>query len=370
MSEMIPTLSVEQTEKRDQLVERLLKSAGGVFDIYSIYIGDQLGFYRSLAAGGAQTPVALAAATQCHERYIREWLEQQAVTGILEVENPQAEARDRRYNLSPAHAEVLVERESLNYLAPLAQLLVSATRPIESLLRVYRQGGGVPLDEYGGDFREGQGNMNRAAFLYQLGRDWFPAIPEIHTRLQGMPPALVADIGCGVGWSTIGIAQAYPNAQVDGFDLDAPSIELAEANSRQAGMNGRVRFQKRDAADPGLAGRYDLVTAFECVHDMSDPVGALRTMRRLVKTGGSVIIVDERVGDEFTPGGHDIEWMMYGWSVLHCLPVGMSVTPSAATGTVMRKATLESYARQAGFKSVEVLPIDNFFFRFYRLHTS
>jgi ubiquinone/menaquinone biosynthesis C-methylase UbiE len=203
--------------------------------------------------------------------------------------------------------------------------------------------------------------------LQQLGTEWLPAIPDVHARLQAEPPALVADIGCGLGWSSIGIAQAYPNVQVDGFDLDGPSIEMARDNLAGLGLDGRVNFHERDAGDPSLAGRYDLVTAFECVHDMSDPVSALRTARRLAGEQGAVLVVDERVGDVFTPNGNEVEWMMYGWSVLHCLPVGMAEEPSAATGTVMRTDTLRQYAREAGFREVEVLPIENFFFRFYRL---
>jgi 2-polyprenyl-3-methyl-5-hydroxy-6-metoxy-1,4-benzoquinol methylase len=134
-----------------------------------------------------------------------------------------------------------------------------------------------------------------------------------------------------------------------------------------AGMADRVNFQVRDAGDSSLAGQYDLVTAFECVHDMSNPVGALQTMRRLAKQNGAVLIVDERVGDTFTAKGNDVEWMMYGWSILHCLPVGMVDQPSAGTGTVMRADTLRGYAAEAGFRDVEILPIENFFFRFYRL---
>jgi len=124
----------------------------------------------------------------------------------------------------------------------------------------------------------------------------------------------------------------------------------------------------RDAADPALAGQYDLAIALEAVHDMANPVGALRTMRQLAGPQGAVLVVDERVGDTFTPAGNDVEWMMYGWSVLHCLPVGLADQPSTGTGTVMRTDTLRAYAHQAGYREVEVLPIENFFFRFYRLH--
>ena len=363
----ILSLTTEQVAQRDAFVERMLKSTSGVFDIFTIYIGDQLGFYRVLTNSESLTSVELATRSATHERYVREWLEQQTVAGILEVENPTDEATSRRFRLPAPYAEVLVERDSLNYLAPLAQLVVGAARPVHTVLDAFRAGGGVPFATYGIDLREGQAGMNRAMFLQQLGQEWLPAIPDIHARLQADPPARVADIGCGVGWSSIGIAQAYPKVRIDGYDLDEPSIELAQANLREANLNGRVTFQVRDAGDSALAGQYDLVTAFECVHDMSDPVGVLRTMRRLANETGAVVIVDERVGDTFTPTGNEVEWMMYGWSVLHCLPVGMADQPSTGTGTVMRAGTLRRYAQEAGFREVEVLPIDNFFFQFYRL---
>jgi SAM-dependent methyltransferase len=187
--------------------------------------------------------------------------------------------------------------------------------------------------------------------------------------LQADPPARVADIGCGYGWSSIGMARGYPKIHVDGYDLDAPSIEQARKNAVINKMSDRVTFETRDASDPALKGRYDLVTAFECLHDMANPVGALSMMRQLAGESGAVLVVDERVGHTFTPGEHDIEWMMYGWSVLHCLPVGMDGPSPAGTGTVMRPETLERYATEAGFKRVEILPIENFFFRFYRLHS-
>ncbi|GAB4577736.1 MAG: class I SAM-dependent methyltransferase [Anaerolineales bacterium] len=365
---MTQPLSPEQTAQRDAFVGRMLASAGGAFDIFTIHIGHKLGFYRALAGETALTPVELATQTQTQVRYVREWLEQQTVTGILQVQNPEADADHRRFSLPPAHAEVLTDQDSPNYVVPLAPMIAGAVRPLEQLLEAFRFGGGVPYREYGADFREGQGAINRVTFLQDLPNVWLPAIPDVHARLMARPPARVADLGTGAGWSSIGIAQAYPHVRVDGFDLDAPSIELARANAAQFGLNGRLHFHVRDAADPTLAGKYDLVTAFEAVHDMSNPVGALRTMRHLAGDNGAVIVVDERVGDTFTPTGNDVEWMMYGWSVLHCLPVGMADQPSVGTGTVMRIETLRGYAREAGFREVEVLPIDNFFFRVYRLH--
>nr|WP_275039799.1 methyltransferase domain-containing protein [Halogeometricum pallidum] len=172
---------------------------------------------------------------------------------------------------------------------------------------------------------------------------------------------------CGYGWSAIGLARAYEHVRVDGYDLDAASVEGARENVAAAGLKDRVEVHHRDAGDQSVEGEYDLVTAFECVHDMSDPVGVLRAMRRLAGEDGTVLVVDERVGDAFTETGNDVEPLMYGWSVLHCLPVGRVESPSAATGTVVRSDTLRGYAEEAGFSEFEVLPVEDFFFRFYRL---
>jgi 2-polyprenyl-3-methyl-5-hydroxy-6-metoxy-1,4-benzoquinol methylase len=367
VSEIQTVLSEAEAAQRDEFVERILNSTAGVFDIFTIHIGHQLGLYKALSANGYLTPPELANQTGTEERYVREWLEQQTVADILEVENPEAGAKDRRFRLPPARAEVLVDQDSLNYLAPLAQLAVGATQPVTSVVEAFRNGGGVPYGDYGANLREGQAGINRATFLQELPGQWLPAIPELQERLDSGELVRVADIGMGAGWSSIGMALEYDNIHVDGYDLDEPSVALARENARLAGLNGQVRFYARDAGDPEITGEYDLVTAFEAIHDMSDPVSALRTMRRLVAGDGTVLVVDERVGEQFTPEGNDVEWMMYGWSVLHCLPVGMADQPSVGTGTVLRPETLRGYAIEAGFSEIEVLPIDNFFFRVYRL---
>lgn len=355
-------------QQRDHFIERFLGFASGAFNMFAIYIGDRLGLYRALTETGPTTAASLAATTNTHVRYIREWLEQQTIAGIVQVEDETQPADARRYTLPPGHVEPLIDCSSLNYVAPLAQLLAGAVRPLPQVVDAYRNGGGVPYAAYGADLREGQAAINYPIFANQLPQEWLPAIGDLHHRLLADPPGRVADVGCGHGWSSIAIAKGYPKVHVDGFDLDAPSVERAQANALRNGAADRVHFQVRDAGDPALAGQYDLVTAFECVHDMSDPVGALRTMRQLAGEHGKVLVVDERVGENFTAQGNDVEWMMYGWSILHCLPVGMADTPSAGTGTVMRPETLTRYASEAGFQRVEILPIEHFFFRFYLLH--
>jgi 2-polyprenyl-3-methyl-5-hydroxy-6-metoxy-1,4-benzoquinol methylase len=203
--------------------------------------------------------------------------------------------------------------------------------------------------------------------LNQLGSEWLPAMPDVDRRLRADPPAKVADVGCGTGWSSIAIAKAYPKVRVDGFDLDEPSIASARENAAKAGIGNRLTFEARDAAAGGEAASYDLVTAFETIHDMADPVAALRAMRALVAPGGAVLVADERVAETFIAPGDELERFSYGRSVLHCLPVGRFDPPGLGTGTVMRPETLRRYASEAGFSGVEILPIEHDFWRFYRL---
>src|SRR4029077_17579598 len=145
-------------------------------------------------------------------------------------------------------------------------------------LEAFRSGGGVPYESYGDDMRESIARLNRPMFVNLLGSQWLPAVPDIDQRLRADPPARVADVGCGIGWSSLSIARAYPNVTVDGIDLDEASIAEAQKNAAESGLDDRVNFVARSAADPRGRGEYDLVTAFETVHDMADPVGALRAM--------------------------------------------------------------------------------------------
>lgn len=360
--------SVQSPEqRRDALVERIFGSSIEFMEILSIYVGDRLGFYRALADDGGATASQLADATGTNERYAREWLEQQAVAGILEVEDADAQPKERHYRLPEGHDEVLLARDSLYFMAPFARLLVGMTRPLPAVLEAFRTGGGVPYADYGEDIREGVAHANRPQFVNLLGTEWLPSVPDVHARLQADPPARVADVGCGSGWSSIAIARAYPKAQVDGFDLDEESVAAARANAEAEGLTDRVTFQLRDASDPELSGRYDLAIAIECVHDMARPVEALRAMRSMASEEGTTIVVDERVGEDFAAPSDEVERLMYGFSILHCLPVGMAEQPSAGTGTVMRPATLRRYATEAGFSGVEILPIENELWRFYQL---
>ena len=274
---------------------------------------------------------------------------------------------ERRYSLSPGHAEVLVDGDSLSYMAPVALGVVSVAQTLPRVLDAFRTGEGVPFDAYGADVRHFISRINRPMFLWLLASEWFPKVPGLVERLRGEPPARVADVGCGTGWSSIAIALGFPSVEVVGLDLDKASVAEATGNAEASGVADRVRFEVRDAADPSLAGRFDLVCAFETIHDMCDPVGALRAMRSLRAKGATVLVADERVADHFTVDTDDVERFQFGWSALHCLPTALTAPPAAGTGTIMRTPILRGYALEAGFTDVEVLAIENDFWRFYLL---
>jgi len=347
------------THSADALTERLFSAAVASFDLAGVYLGDRLGWYTSLATDGPATADELAGRTRTDARYAREWLEQQAVGGILEVHD------DGRFSLPPAHAEVLVEPLSLNLMAPLSRMVAAAFGRLPALAEAYRTGAGIGWEAYGEDMREGQAAFNRPAFTHLLGTTWLPMIADLHARLQADPAARVADIACGEGWSTIAMARAYPRARFVGVDLDGPSIEAARRHATTSGVDGQVEFHHADAA--AVEGPFDAAIIIEAVHDMANPVPVLRSVCDGLAPGGSLIVVDERVAESFAAPGDDVERFMYGWSITTCLPDGRSREPSVATGTVMRPDTLRAYASEAGFAHVETLPIENDFFRFYRL---
>ncbi|MEV4200724.1 class I SAM-dependent methyltransferase [Micromonospora globbae] len=335
-------------------------------ELLSGYLGVRLGLYEALHRGPA-TVADLCARAGIDARYAREWLEQQAVAGFIEVDDVAAPPDRRVYRLPPGHAEVLLASDSPLSLVSLTMLpLGGVAGALPALLEAYRTGAGVPDEAYGDDWREGHSGANRALFTHALPGWLATALPEIHGRLAG-GPSRIADVGCGAGWAAIALARAYPLARVDGYDLDAATLAAATANAEAAGVADRVRFHRRDAADPELAGRYDLVCVFDALHEMSQPVPVLRACRRLRADGGAVLVLDAKVAHRFVAPGDEIERFQYATSVLHCLPACLAGPDSAGTGTALRPAMVRAFATEAGFADVQIVPVDDRFHRLYHL---
>lgn len=356
--------AVADEEQIGQMAERLFGAALGTMELTTTYLGRRLGLYEALR-GADRTSGELAEAAGVDERYAREWLEQQAACALLTVSDPSAGPADRRFSLPEEHAIVLLDEEHPAYSGALADIVGPIALTIDQLTDAFRSGAGVPFAAYG--LHDMQAGFTRPMFANELVGSWLTALPDLTARLEAGEPLRIADLGCGEGWAGIYLAEAFPRVSIDGFDLDDASIAAARKHAAARGVGDRVRFELQDVTLPGFRGRYDLVIATEVIHDLADPVGALAAMRRMTTDGGTALVVDERAAETFEAPADEVQRLLYAFSVLHCLPAGRTVEGSAETGTVMRPATFERYALEAGFGGVEVLPVEHPMFRFYRL---
>ena len=360
--------AIELTEddgaKIEEFAGTLFMQALALMELANVELGVRLGLYQALAGAGAVTAAELAASTGIAERYAREWLEQQATAGVVEVADVDVAAEERRFTLPNAHAHVLIEDDSEACMKPCAALVSWAPKALDIMVEEFRRGAGAAFGLF--DLHDVQAAFTRPVFVNHLTQNWLPALPDVQERLESGRPVRIAEVGCGEGRAAIVVAQAYPNVQIDGYDLDEASIAVARKDAADAGVADRARFEVRDAADPAIAGDYDLVMAIEMLHDMPDPVGILRTMKRLAGDGGAVLVVDERTADSFELPATEMERFFYTFSTLHCLAVSMQ-DGGAGTGTVIRSDTVRTYAADAGFDSVEVLDVEHPQFVLYRM---
>ena len=346
-----------------ELYLRIREASVGVLDLISIQLGRRLGLYAALAAGEVTAP-ELADRTGLNTRMVREWLEQQAVTGFAELVSTEGEPDQWRYRLPDATREAFTDPDSLSFAAPMADEVLRVPGRIGDLEEAVRTGTGMHQPYR---WVEGRPDGTRSMFLKLLGSEWLPAVPELHERLSSAPPARIADIGVGSGWSSIAMARAYPDVLVDGYDLDELAIGYAQKHARDAGLDDRVTFLAGDVTKFDTSGRYDLVTIFEALHDLSQPVAVLAQLRATLAEGGIVLVADERVPDQIVAPGAVLDRAHYGWSLVNCLPAAMTDPDSAETGAVMRIDTLRRYAAGAGYSAVDVLPIEHEEWRLYRL---
>lgn len=312
--------------RAEAFAEQLFGAALGTAELTITWFGRALGLYDALRGADALSAPEVAARAGVDARYAREWLEHQAVAGILTVDDPAAEPDERRYTLPEAHAAVLLDEEHPFYSGALADIAPVIARSLDLVADAFRTGAGVPYAAYG--FHGMQAGFTRPMFANSLVTEWVPALPDVQARLDAGEALRIVDIGCGEGWLGIYLAEAYPNVTVDAFDLDDTSVALARKHAADRGVADRVRVEVRDVSEPSFDGRYDLAIACEVIHDLADPVGALTAVRRMTADGGAVLIIDEKAAESFSPSGDPIERMLYGFSILHCLPAGRDAETS------------------------------------------
>lgn len=350
------------------IADRVVEMAVTSMESMSMTIGIRLGWWRTIAEAGEEgiDTTRLAKTCAVHPRYVREWLEAMGAGGWLVVTHDAApDAPDeRRFALAPGVREVLVDPDDERYLAPLLRQVSAGQISMRTMERAFQTGDGIAWADHDPDMRIAQGDMNRAQLLRDLPRWIGDQLPKAAAALES--GALAADVGCGHGWASIGLARAYPDAIVHAYDVDEPSVAAARGHIEDAGHEDRITVYA-DSIASAEADTYTLVVLAEMLHDVPDPIELLTSCRRALAPGGVVFVADMRVAESYAAPADVVERLMYGFSLLVCLADSMTVRPSAATGTAMRPATLRAYASSAGFGDVRELPIEHDTWRFWAL---
>ena len=360
---MTITLTAEDEGRVEAFAERQFMAALAAMELANVELGVRLHLYDALVHGPL-TPSELSAAAGIAPRYAREWLEQQAVARVVEVEDVTAAPEARRYSLPAAHAHCLLDQDSEASVAPMSALVPWLAGAVGLMTEEFRNGTGLSFGSF--DLHDIQAAFTRPVFVHHLVQSWLPAVPEVQARLEAGEPVRIAEVGSGAGLAAITIASAYPGVVIDGYDLDEASVAAARNAGADAGVLDRVRFHQVDAGTVEVTEPYDLVLSIEMLHDVPDPVGVLTAVRRLAGDTGAVLVADERTKDDLTIDDDPMERLFYAFSTLHCLAVSMQ-DGGAGTGTVIRESTVRDYAARAGFASVEVLGVEHPQFKLYRL---
>jgi len=306
-----------------------------------VIIGDRLGFYRKLAERGPSTAAELAKTTGTHERYVREWLANQAASGYLTYD-PATE----RFTLPPEHAPLLADENSPVLLCGLYQIAQTMFVDEPQITEAFRTGRGFGWHQHDGRLFGATERFFRPGYNAHIVPDWIPALDGVDARLRA--GASVADVGCGLGTSTIVMAKAYPKSRFVGYDYHEASIEAARRNAREAGVSDRVQFEV--AAAKAFGGRnYDFIACFDCIHDMGDPVGAAKHIRSALAPDGTFMMVEPFANDRLEDNLNPVGRIYYGASTILCTPASLDQEVGLALGAQAGEARMRAVFEKAGF---------------------
>ena len=362
------TAATVDSARTEALVERLLGSFTLGTELLTVELGRRLGLYEALADRGPNTAAELAADAGIATRYASEWLDQQAHAGFLDAYGSEDAEGARRFVLPAEFVPVLLDIDHPAHLIGTAPLLLGVAKTLPAVADAYATSSGVEYAAFGDELRFGIASLNRPGFIGAT-RSWFETMPDVVERLDA--GGTVLDAGCGVGWSSIGLARAFPNTRVVGIDLDEKSVEEARIHVAEAGLADRVQILHGNATDvaalrsAGPEG-YDAVTVFQALHDMGEPARALAAFRDVLSAGGTVLIADEHGGDHPAIPA-EIGRVQRAMSVLHCTPATWAESDAVVNGTVLLASTLSEWRTEAGFERFEILPVEHPFWTFYRL---
>lgn len=329
-------------DKLHEILGNVINDFGAVSLAPLVMIGDELGLYRALQQHGPLTSQQLAQRTQTSERYVREWLNAHAASGYITYV-----ADSGRYLLTPEQALIFAQEGGPAFMIGAFQTALAAGRIQHKLVQAFRTGEGVGWHEHDHALFHGIERFFRAGYIGNLVKAWIPAIEGMEQKLR--EGALVADIGCGFGASTILMAQAFPASQFIGFDYHPESIAAANERALEAGVAGNCRFEVASAKN-FPARNYDYVTVFDALHDMGDPQGAARHVLTTLAPGGSWMIVEPYAGDRIEENLNPVGRAYYSASTLICTPCSLSQEVGLALGAQAGEARMRAVVTGAGFK--------------------
>jgi 2-polyprenyl-3-methyl-5-hydroxy-6-metoxy-1,4-benzoquinol methylase len=330
-------------DKLNEFLGKAVVDFGATLSAALIRIGDRLGLYKALASGGPQTSAELAKRTGTAERYVREWLSAQAAGGYVTYDSASG-----KFSLSEEQAFTMADETSPAFLPGAFQLALAAARAEEQLTQKFKTGEGMGWHEHHHELFVGTERFFRPGYAANLIASWIPALQGVDAKLKS--GAKVADVGCGLGASTILMAQSYPKSEFTGFDYHDKSIETARQRAKDAGVGDRVKFEIAKAKDyPG--NDYDFVTFFDCLHDMGDPVGASKHVHGSLKKDGTWMIVEPNAGDKLEDNLNPIGRAFYSASTLLCTPASLSQEVGLALGAQAGEKRLREVVTSGGFSN-------------------
>jgi SAM-dependent methyltransferase len=332
-------------DKLNGLVGKMLGDLGGAFSVPTVRLGLRLGLFDALHAGGPATAGELAVrAGGLTERYVREWALAQAANGYVDYD-----AAADAFSLSPEQAMIFVVKDSPVYLAGAFDMVAAMIEGEPKVEHAFRTGAGVRWGDTAGCLFCATGAFFRPGYVNNIVQNWLPALDGVEAKLRA--GAKVADIGCGVGFSTLLMAAAFPNSRFVGFDFHEPSVAEARRHAETHGLADRVSFEAASAKDIAETG-FDLVTAYDCLHDMGDPAGCARHMRRILKDDGAWMIVEPVAGDRPADNLNPVGRLYYNASTMVCVPTSLDQEVGAALGAQAGEARLSAVIREGGFTRV------------------
>jgi 2-polyprenyl-3-methyl-5-hydroxy-6-metoxy-1,4-benzoquinol methylase len=344
----------------DEVMEfafKVVNELGAAMAAPHVYIGDRLDIFKTLAKAGPQTVPELAKTTGLQERYLREWASAMAASGYLDYDPGK-----QTFTLPPAKAAVLADDDSPVFVGGFAQMLPDHYAVIPGIIKAFREGGGVPYSQFTNDTFQGTERFFRPGYINFFVQDWIPALGLTEKLTAG---AKVADVGCGRGQALCTLASAFPKSTFYGFDNHAPGIEGAKANAQKQGVSANTRWEVKGATELPQTADFDLICNLDSLHDMVDPHGCGKSVYGALKPGGAWFIVEPNVSDKLEENLNPVGRVFYSVSMLQCMTASLAHGGSGY-GACMGPSKIRQVAEEAGFKSFELLPIENPFNHYFK----